>query len=264
MDKIKTAVILCGGNGTRLGAIGKKIPKTLILVKKKPILWYILSNLILSQNFNHFVLPVGHKGNIVRKYIEKYFIPKFFFLDIKFDIINTGKNTAIAKRIFMINKKILSKNFLLLNGDAIFDFNLGKIFDNHDKKNLDLTLLTCSVMSPFGVVVKKKNKPINFQRDMNYDEIYNLKQNVFGEIFTGMSIIKTNLLKKIDFKNSKNFEINFYPKILKPKNRYNKSCEKINGFWYAMDDLKQVEIANSKENYISKKIQMIKNKFNGK
>ena len=38
----KTAVILCGGKGTRLGAIGKKLPKTLIKIHSKPIIWYII------------------------------------------------------------------------------------------------------------------------------------------------------------------------------------------------------------------------------
>ena len=44
----KTAVILCGGKGTRLGAIGKKLPKTLIKIHSKPIIWYIIK--ILQKN----------------------------------------------------------------------------------------------------------------------------------------------------------------------------------------------------------------------
>ena len=40
--KYKTAIILCGGKGTRLGAIGKKIPKSLIKIHNTEILWYII------------------------------------------------------------------------------------------------------------------------------------------------------------------------------------------------------------------------------
>ena len=36
----KTAVILCGGSGTRLGLLGKKIPKSLVKIHEYPILWY--------------------------------------------------------------------------------------------------------------------------------------------------------------------------------------------------------------------------------
>lgn len=263
MNKAKTAIILCGGKGTRLGLTGKRIPKTLVQVQKRSILWYILNELILKHNINHFILPIGHKGQMIKRYIKEKFNNKKY-RNVRFDIIDTGINTSIARRIFKISDKIISNHFLLLNGDAIFNFGLGKIFHAHVKKNLDLTLLTCDVVSPFGVVITKQFKPINFRRDMNYDSIYNSENNIFGEIFTGMSIIKTSLLRKTKFKNFKNFEVSFYPKILRFKKKYNNECKKIGGFWYAMDDLKQVEIANKNinKNPISKKIKLIKNKLN--
>ena len=40
MGKIRTAIILCGGRGLRLGSISKKIPKSLVKIQGKPILWY--------------------------------------------------------------------------------------------------------------------------------------------------------------------------------------------------------------------------------
>ena len=42
---LKSVVILCGGKGTRLGALGKKLPKSLVRVDGKPIIWYILKTL---------------------------------------------------------------------------------------------------------------------------------------------------------------------------------------------------------------------------
>ena len=41
----RTAVILCGGKGTRLGELGKKFAKTLVKIQGKPILWYIINSL---------------------------------------------------------------------------------------------------------------------------------------------------------------------------------------------------------------------------
>jgi len=68
--EIRTAVILCGGRGTRLGSITKKIPKSLVEIKGKPIIWYILKTL--NQNkFNHFILPIGYKGDQIRNYLKK-------------------------------------------------------------------------------------------------------------------------------------------------------------------------------------------------
>jgi glucose-1-phosphate cytidylyltransferase len=265
MTKIKTAVILCGGKGTRLGLIGKKTAKSLVCVQKKPILWYILNQLILKYNFNHIILPLGYKGLMIKDYVAKNFISSNkIFRKVKFDLVETGLNTEISKRILNVYNKIMSDHFLLLNGDAIFDFGLANFYEEHVKKNLDLSMMTCEVTSPFGVVILKKNKPINFIRNMKYNSIYSSKKNIFGEIFTGMSIIKTSLLKKIKIKKHDNFELSFYPKILKLCKTYKFQNKKVNGFWYAMDDLKQVELANSfkNKNFISKKIQAISKKIN--
>ena len=51
--KYNTAIILCGGKGSRLGILGKKLPKTLVKVNNKPILWFIINSLI-QNSFNHF------------------------------------------------------------------------------------------------------------------------------------------------------------------------------------------------------------------
>ena len=92
-EKTRTAVILCGGRGTRLGLITKKIPKSLVEIQGKPIIWYILK--ILKKNkFNHFILPIGYKGDQIRKYLNKK-----IFKNFNLEIISTGINTPIAKRI---------------------------------------------------------------------------------------------------------------------------------------------------------------------
>ena len=98
----KTAVILCGGKGTRLGALGKKIPKSLVKIHKNPIIWYIIK--ILQRNsFNHFILPIGYKGGLIKKYFK---INKSF-KDLNIEVVETGKNTPIAERIYKIKNKII-------------------------------------------------------------------------------------------------------------------------------------------------------------
>ena len=57
----KTAIILCGGQGSRLGNLGKKFPKTLVKIQDQPILWYII-NILKKNSFNHFILPIGYRG----------------------------------------------------------------------------------------------------------------------------------------------------------------------------------------------------------
>ena len=56
-------------NPNKDSLITKKIPKSLVKIKNKPIIWYIL-NILKKNHFNHFILPVGYKGNL----LEKYFV----------------------------------------------------------------------------------------------------------------------------------------------------------------------------------------------
>ena len=96
----KCAVILCGGKGSRLGLLGKKIPKTLVKVQGKEILWYIIKYLKFS-GFSHIILPLGYKGNQIKEFLKKN---KSF--DIKIEAIQTGINSNIGSRISKIIDRI--------------------------------------------------------------------------------------------------------------------------------------------------------------
>ena len=84
MKKNKWAVILCGGHGRRLGRTTDTMPKSLLKVSNKPILWYIY--LILYKNgFRNFIFPLGYKGHIIKNYIKS----EFGKLDCNFNLIDT-------------------------------------------------------------------------------------------------------------------------------------------------------------------------------
>ena len=243
----RTAIILCGGKGTRLGQIGKQIPKTLVKIQNKPIIWYIIS--ILKKNaFNHLILPVGYKAKKIKNYIKKN---KKSFKNIKIDLIDTGENSTIANRLYMIKDKIFSDSFLLLNGDAIFDFNVKQIFNKHIKKKFDATFLGAKTQLPYGVIKIKNNKIIDFVRDVNFDSVnYSKEKKIISYVYSGICILKKKFMK-INFKNFVNFEKAFYPKIIKKKNT---SFFNINGTWFSVDNQKDIQSLNSKQNQISYKL----------
>jgi len=241
-NKKNSAVILCGGKGTRLGQLGKKIPKSLVKIHGYPIIWYII-NILKQNSFNHFILPVGYKGNLVKKYFKKNSI----FKKYNIEIIKTGQETSIAERIYRIREKIRSKNFILLNGDAIFDFDLKKILNNHEKKKFDITFMGCSAQLNFGIVEKLDNKIVGFERDVEFNSIKKKdKKNFIGYVYSGITILNSKLLK-INFKNFSNFEKKFYPKIIK---NYKSNFEQINGFWHSIDNIKDINNLNEKRNKI--------------
>ena len=61
------AVILAGGKGTRFGNVTKKIPKPMIKVGNKPIIWHIIKHLS-SQGVKQFIICTGYKESVIRKY----------------------------------------------------------------------------------------------------------------------------------------------------------------------------------------------------
>ena len=254
-NKFRTAVILCGGKGTRLGSIGKKIPKTLVSVQKKKIIWYII-NILKINNFNHFILPIGYKGNLIKKFINREFGKS---KDFTIDVVKTGVNSSISKRISKVKSLIKSDNFLLLNGDAIFDFNVDKIFNTHKKKNSSMTFISHSVKSNFGTIGFKNGKVYDFKRDAIYDavKLKNIKDYI-GYIYTGMSIINKKVIKK-NFSNYNNFEKQLYPWIIK---NFKCSISYLNGFWHAIDNIKDIDVVNKNKNYMFSQVKKILNKVN--
>lgn len=254
--KYRSAIILCGGKGTRLGELGKKFPKTLIKIQGKPILWYIINSLK-KNNFNHFILPTGYKA----KQIERFFNLNRFE-NCKFDIIDTGVNSTIAKRIYKVKKFILSRDFIILNGDAIFETNLNEIFQKHRKKDIDMSFICCEAEADFGTIGVLNKKVINFERSLNFVSVNTSLRNFKAHVYSGMAIINKKILKE-NFKNYINFEKDFYPKVIK---KFKTDIHILKGFWYAMDNIKHFNNFNKIENNIKifNRIYKLKEKLNDK
>ena len=129
-----------------------------------------------------------------------------------FKIIYTGVNTNIGKRIFQSTNEITSKNVLLLNGDAIFNFNINNIYKSHYKNKSDVSFLSGEITYPFGTIGVIKNKVIDFKRNLSYHALkIRNNSNYIGYNYSGIILIKTEILKniKINLKHLKILSQNF-------------------------------------------------------
>ena len=246
-----TAIILCGGRGTRLGVLGNKIPKTLVKVNNKEILWYILNHLKI-HGFKDIILPLGYKGELIKKFLKKN---KNFGLNIK--LINTGIKSNIGKRLYLVSNQIKSENFLLLNGDAIFRFNIRNIYKNHCSKKIGSTFICGEFTYAYGSVGVKNNKIIDFKRNLVFQSLkIRGDKNYQAYNYTGMSIIRTELLKKFskNFRNSENFEQEFYPRVIKNSRT---ELVKVKGFWHSIDSIKDLNMVNN-SSVMSQKFKRLK------
>ena len=166
--------------------------------------------------------------------------------NLKIDCVETGKNSNIGFRIAKVIKRIKTKNVLLLNGDAIFDLNIKSIYNNHTKKNFELTFLSSEITYQYGTIGTELGKIKDFRRNLVYDSLSirgSKKYKAYN--YCGMSIIKTNILKKFArvYKNNENFEQTFFPLMIK---KYFCNLEKITGFWHSIDNIKDLDMVNKK------------------
>ena len=120
-----------------------------------------------------------------------------------------------------------------------------KVNLTHESNKFDVTFIGCSERFKYGIVAKEKNRIIGFERDVEFNSINKKNnQNLIGHAYSGISILNSELLK-INFKNFSNFEKKFYPKIIK-KNKSN--FEEIEGFWFSIDNEKDINNLNLKAN----------------
>jgi NDP-sugar pyrophosphorylase family protein len=150
--------ILAGGKGSRLYPLTKYTPKPLIKYKKKEILKHIINHL---KKFSVKEVNVLVGSNFAK--YKKFQIKENIRNKIHINIIKTGANSDILKRILLIKNKVTS-NFLLLYGDTIANVNLNSLLNFHNKNKKKITLSVIPYKSDFGLIsLDKKNNIISFK-----------------------------------------------------------------------------------------------------
>ena len=139
-------VILCGGRGERLKEHTDVIPKPLVEIGGKPILWHIMK-IYSYYNFKDFVLCLGYKGDKIREYFSRINSREW-----KISYADTGLETNTGGRIKKIEPLIDDDDFLATYGDGVSDLNIKHLVEFH-KKHGKIATMTCTYLkSNFGVV----------------------------------------------------------------------------------------------------------------
>lgn len=136
------AVIMAGGKGTRIASVRNDVPKPMIDVCGKPILQYQIECLR-DQGITDIILVIGHMGDIIRRYFgdgQKYGV------SIDYIVEETPLGTAGA--LYYLKDRI-KDDFLLLNGDIIFDVDFLRFMKYHKEKGADATICTHPNSHPY-------------------------------------------------------------------------------------------------------------------
>lgn len=160
-------VILAGGLGTRLSEATAVIPKPMVEIGGKPILWHIMK-IYSHYGFNDFIICCGYKQYIIKEYFANYFRHNcdmtvnladnsVQILDNHSEqwtvtMIDTGINTLTGGRVKRIQKYVGNNPFLLTYGDGLSDVDIAKTVEAHRKSGKMLSLLAYQPSGKLGVL----------------------------------------------------------------------------------------------------------------
>lgn len=129
-----------------MGSISEKIPKPLVLIGDKPVLWHIMK-IYAAQGFSDFILCLGYKGEKVREYFEKNREDGW-----RISFVETGAESTKSERIKRVRDLIDGEDFFLAYGDDVTNIDLHRVLEFHRKAGSIITITAVRMPSQFGIV----------------------------------------------------------------------------------------------------------------
>lgn len=240
-------VILAGGYGTRMSESTNLLPKPMVEIGGKPILWHIMK--IYSHfGINEFIVCCGYKQYIIKEYFSNYFRHNSdLTVDLsdnsikihnnnsekwKVTIVDTGLNTMTGGRIKRIEEYIGNETFCLTYGDGLGDINISETIKLHKHSGKILSMTTYQPSGKLGVLDIDDNGSVN--------SFFEKPENSGSWINAGFFVCEPNIFEYLGGDNEM-FEKEPMQRLIEAKqvNAY-----KHNGFWMPMDTLRDNQILN--------------------
>jgi len=240
------AVILAGGLGTRLSEETQLKPKPMVEIGGKPILWHIMK-IFSSHGVNDFVVCCGYKGYVIKEYFANYFL---HVSDVTFDmeknqmevhqsasenwrvtLIDTGESTGTGGRLKKVREFLDDEDFYFTYGDGVADVNITELTAFHKEAGTLGTMTTIQPPNRFGVLEFNGNKISAFKE----------KPTDGGWINGGFFVLSPRVIDYIE-RDDIMWEAAPLEKLVDMNEL---SAYKHDGFWQAMDTLRDNKLLNT-------------------
>lgn len=239
-------VILAGGFGSRLGHVTELIPKPMVEIGGRPIIWHIMKSYA-HFGFNEFVIALGYKGNVIKDYftnIQAYNSDMTVDTasgnityhngsadDWKVTLVNTGLNTLKGGRIKKLEPYLDDQNFLTY-GDGVSDVDVKKLLAFHNNHGKTVTITGVKPPSMFGEVIEENGIVLSFEEK---------PQTSKGLINGGFMVFNRNMLDYLEDTEDCDFEFGPLERLAEDKQVM---TYKHNGFWECADTVRDVNHLN--------------------
>jgi glucose-1-phosphate cytidylyltransferase len=159
-------VILAGGRGSRLAELTEVVPKPMVQIGERPILWHIMKQF---SAFGHkeFVLALGYKGHVIKEFFLNYkLLSATITVDLasgtsqlhdggasddwKIHLVETGLATGTGGRLHRVRQWLRDEPFMLTYGDGLSDVDLAGLMATHRRCGKVATVTAVRPPSRFG------------------------------------------------------------------------------------------------------------------
>ncbi|MDE2580779.1 MAG: glucose-1-phosphate cytidylyltransferase [Rhodospirillales bacterium] len=163
--KVRKAVILAGGYGTRLMEETEMRPKPMVEVGGRPILWHIMK-IYAAHGITEFVIPLGYKGHMIKQYFAEYFLHAAdVTIDLadnsvamlrptaepwKVTLVDTGLDTMTGGRLRRLREHLDDAPFCMTYGDGVAALDIRQVIDFHASHGRIATVTAVRPPSRFG------------------------------------------------------------------------------------------------------------------
>lgn len=138
-------LILAGGFGTRMSEETRNVPKPMVLINGKPMLWHIME-IYARQGFTNFIVAGGYRVDMIQEWAKSTELPW------SLKVLDTGLKTQTAGRIRMCLDVIGNNRFFLTYGDGLANVSLRRLLDVHERQGRLITVTAVRPPARFGVL----------------------------------------------------------------------------------------------------------------
>ncbi len=142
----RSVVILCGGRGTRLQEHTQSIPKPLVEIGGRPILWHVLG-IYLAHGFRRFTLCTGYKGELIERFVAAEPWPE----GVEVRCLETGLDTPTGGRVRQAGLVLGGEPFCVTYADGVADIDLHALLAAHRDHGGLATMTVVRPLLQFGV-----------------------------------------------------------------------------------------------------------------
>ena len=226
------AVVMAGGEGTRLRPLTSNQPKPMVPIVGKPCMEHIVE-LLRGHSFEEVIVTVAFLPQAIRSYFGD---GEGLGVNMEYSVEESPLGTAGS--VGLAADK-LDETFLVISGDALCDFDLGQLVKFHKKKGAAVTIGLKSVENPleFGIVVTDEDGRVErFLEKPSWGQVFS------DTINTGVYVLEPEVLEHVPTDRAYDFSKELFPLLLEMgRPIYGMPME---GYWQDIGNLDQYRQAN--------------------